>query len=122
MSSIGLSSSSGETSACWSGSRRLQHWGHSMAASPKQLTPLDSLKGFPLQIRPVIECVAACENLPIDIHWAELKKCLAPRLLDLPGRFRNRRVENLVSAQALPTAAKLNLVRKVRRVWRLTYY
>ncbi len=86
-----------------------------------RLVPLVSLKGFPLQIRPTISCVGATEKLQSTVRWEELKECLGPRLLALPSRRKKRNVDNLISAQALGTAAKLDLIKGKPKQRKLTY-
>ncbi len=92
-----------------------------MMSMSNGLEPLVSLKGFPAQTRPTIECVGATEKLPSDERWGRLKDCMGRRLLALPSRSKNRRVDNLISAQALPTAAKFGLIRGKPKRRELTY-
>ncbi len=94
-----------------------------MTQKAKRLRKLVSLKGFPDQIRPTIECVCATEHIENgEERWQALKACLGPKLLALPGG-ENRSVDNLISAQALLTAERIVLIkREGKRVWSSEYY
>lgn len=87
------------------------------------LRPLASVKGSPEQMRPTVECFREIGDSTGPEFWSRLSGCLGPRLLRLPTVRSSRRpkVENLISAQALPTAARLGIIEGYRTDWRLTY-
>ena len=81
---------------------------------------IPSLKGFPEQIKPTIEAIGICQNLPYPSNRNCIEQYLSVRLPKL-SPSENPKLENLIYAQAIPTCERLGLITKDRRHRRLTF-
>jgi hypothetical protein len=88
--------------------------------SPK-LVKLPSLKGIPQQIEWVLRYVRASEKLGDTERWPFIWKMLGPKLQSLSLHRAPPKVENLISAQALPTSYRLGLIEGGKTRWSTTY-
>ncbi len=80
---------------------------------------LASLKGYPEQIPPALSCLLSVQDRPGQVRWNELVDCLArdlPQLAPLGAKL-----ENLISAQVLPTLRKIGVAYGRHQETRLSY-
>jgi len=81
---------------------------------------IPSLKGFPDQIKPTIEAVYRYQDLPYPRNKDMITDYLSKVLPEL-SPTEDPKIENLISAQAIPTCERLALITKDRKNRRLTF-